>query len=493
MSRSKFNLSHYHLLTGEVGQLLPIGCVEALPGDTIQHNSSVLARVSPLAAPVMHPVTARVHHFFVPNRVLWPESENGGWEQFITGGPDGMNAESPPTLETTGEEADLLDYLGLPRTSGIAVNALPVRAFNMIFNEYYRDQDLVEERELDDLTIPRIAWEKDYFTSARPWSQKGPDVTIPIGATAPVRSNGLTPTANAGPDNNRSISITTNSTNPSGALNFSTRNGTSNDLMTWGDETGLEADLAQAIGGNINDVRRAFAIQRYQEARARYGSRYTEYLRYLGVTPRDARLQRPEYLGGGRSQLNFSEVLQTAPETNAGGPSTEFGVGDLYGHGIAALRSNKYRRFIEEHGYIISLLSVRPKSMYNNGIHRTWLRRHKEDYFQKELQHIGQQEVFNNEVYADPDDGDQTFGYQDRYHEYREQPSRISGEFRDILNYWHMGRDFESAPVLNGSFVTCDATKRIHNEQSQHALWVMVQHKMVARRLLSRNAAARLF
>jgi len=492
MKRNKHNLSHTHLMTGDMGKLYPIGCVEALPGDAIQHHVNVLARVSPLAAPVMHPVTARVHHFFVANRTLWDGEKTGdspgsSWENFITGGEDGMNLDTPPQIPVGNtEDYELLDYLGIPQhnsTLGVSINALPVRAVNACFNEFYRDQDLVDKRDKHDTTIPNIAWGKDYFTSARPWTQKGPDVTIPLGDSAPVTHD----ISGSG----QRIGVFSTVANDhmmmsTGGVMLETSGSSSTP------EDSLYADLSQALGANVNDVRKAFAIQRYQEARARYGSRYTEYLRYLGISPQDSRLQRPEFLGGGRTQLNFSEIMQTAPETGIA-PSTEFGVGDLYGHGIAAMRSNKYRRFIPEHGYIISFLSVRPKSIYQNGIHRSWLRQTKEDYFQKELQHIGQQEIYNNEVYADVTNGKDVFGYQDRYSDYREHPSRVSGEFRDVLNYWHMARDFSAAPVLNSSFVECDATKRIHNEQTKHALWVMCQHKMVARRIVSRNAAPRVF
>lgn len=504
MKRNKHNLSHYNLLTCDMGQIVPLGVVEALPGDTVQHHVNVLARVSPLAAPVMHPVTARVHHFFVPNRLLWDAEKTGDpslstWENFITGGDDGNNADTPPTIDlgaSAGQEKTLSDYMGIPPTTDLQVNALPFRAFNMIYNEFYRDQDLATKRELDDVTVPNCAWEKDYFTSARPWTQKGDDVTLPLGDRAPVTGIGrANQDGYVAANNLYETGGTTNDTDYAGAANPDGADGWkfAEDPDNPG-FPGIYADLSAAVGGDINDIRKAFAIQRYQEARARYGSRYTEYLRYLGVNPSDARLQRPEYLGGGHTQINFSEVLQTAPEQVGQQPTTEFGVGDMYGHGVAAMRSNKYRRFIEEHGYIISCLSVRPKSMYTNGLHRLWLRQDKEDYFQKELQHIGQQEVLNSEVYADSSPaGRETFGYQDRYMDYREVPSHVSAEFRNILNYWHMGREFQAPPVLNQSFIDCVPTKRIHNEQEHHALWIMAQHKMMARRIVSRNAAPRIF
>jgi hypothetical protein len=441
----------------------------------------------------MHSVTARVHHFFVPNRLLWD-----GWEDFITGGADGNNADTIPQ-HTVGEdpENEILDYMGVPPIEGLEVNALPVRAYNMIYNEFYRDQDLATVREETETTLANIAWGKDYLTSARPWTQKGPDITLPLGDRAPITglgvqtphsfvSGGINIAETGGVDTEYDYQQAAGATVPAGQI------------MMEGTEDGYPsvfADLAEATGGNINDIRRAFAIQRYQEARARYGSRYTEYLRYLGVAnPKDSRLQRPEFLGGGRTQLNFSEILQTAPEQVGQQPTTEFGVGDMYGHGIGAMRSNKYRRFLEEHGYIISMLSVRPKAIYTNSLHRSWLRQDKEDYFQKELQHIGQQEIFNSEVYADASSaGMETFGYNDRYMEYREHPSYVSAEYRELLDYWHMARQFESPPALNQSFTDCVPTKRIHNEQAHHALWIMAQHKMVARRIVSRNAAPRIF
>lgn len=481
MHRSKHKLSHYRLMSGHMGYLLPCGVVEVLPGDTFDHSASALLRVAPMAAPVMHSCVVRVHHFFVPNRIIWDD-----WENFITGGPDGMDASVPPTITVAADPTTqpLLDYLGIPPVTGVAVSALPVRAYNMVFNEFYRDQDLVTARSESDVSLARIAWEKDYLTSARPWAQKGPDVVLPIGTRAPVRGIALS-TATTFPEAATGLKDTA-----SDPTTDSPWTSTGADIRIQGLGAGdtlpdIYADLAAATATPILDVRRAFALQRYEEARARYGSRYTEYLRYLGVRSSDARLQRPEYLGGGKQTIAFSEVLQTGE-----GSDVENVVGSMRGHGISSSRSRRYRRFFEEHGFVISLISIRPKAMYMQAIHKQWLRTTKEDYFQKELEHLGQQEVMLNEVFASAADGTDVFGYADRYRDYREHPSIVTGEFRDsTLDFWHLAREFGAAPTLNSSFVQCDPTNRIFADQTgTDTLWMMIYHKLIARRLVSRNA-----
>jgi len=200
-------------------------------------------------------------------------------------------------------------------------------------------------------------------------------------------------------------------------------------------------------------------------------------LRYYGIRSSDARLQRPEYLGGGRQTIQFSEVLQTSEGTNP--------VGELRGHGIAAMRSNRYRCFFEEHGYVFSMISIKPKTIYAQGIPRTWNRRTKEDFFQKELQHIGQQEILNKEIYAAHATPDGVFGYQDRYDEYRRKESSIAGEFRDVLDFWHYARIFASDPALNSSFITANPTKRPNAVQTNDVLYIMANHSIQARRMIS--------
>lgn len=486
MRRSKFSLSHYNLLSCNMGELVPCATLDVLPGDSFRHVTSVLVRATPLLAPVMHPVHVKVHHWFVPLRLIWANFEN-----FITGGPDGNNATVPPYVTApavTGfDVGTLADYLGVPpEVPDAQVSALPFRAYAMIWNEFYRDQDLqtaltVSTGDGSDTTtsvaLQNIGWEKDYFTTARPWEQKGTAVTVPIGTQAPVMGLGVYNTATIAAQNNivQADGSTSNFTsgvasqsNPSLAMR----------VAGAADRTpSIYADLAAATGVNINDLREALAIQRFQEARARYGSRYREYLRDYGVRSSDARMQVPEYLGGGKQTIQFSEVLQTAEGTDP--------VGTLRGHGIGAMRSNRYRRFFEEHGIILSLMSVKPKTMYVQGLPRLWSRQTKEDYFTKEFAHIGQQEVLNKEVYLDHTTPDGVFGYQDRYDEYRRSESRVSGEFRTTtLDHWHAARIFGSDPALNASFVQSNPTKRIFavTDPEIDALYCMVSHNIQARR-----------
>lgn len=493
MKRGRFNHNHYKLMTGMQGKLYPIGWSEVLPGDSIQHAISLLLRTSALNAPVMHPVQVRVHNWFVPYRLLWT-----AWEDFITGGPNGADASVFPTMGVTNAATgSLWDHLGVPTGVGnnLVVSALPLRAYAMIFNEWYRDQDLVAELPMltssgsdatTNVDIQSVAWEKDYFTSARPWAQKGTAVSLPLGTSAPVVSTGVTPTfkRTGGTDRDLRFLDTPQTLAYSGAAETPQN-------AFFGAVTGLETDLSTATSATINAIRLAMAVQRYQEARARFGSRYTEYLRYLGVKSSDARLMRPEYLSGAKQTIQFSEVLQTGvgDDFSAGN-----GVGFMRGHGIGTARSNRYRRFFEEHGLVMSLLSVKPRTVYMDGLARKWNRRTRTDFWQKELQHVGQQEILKKEIYAQGTSVDEeTWGYQDRYDDLRRTESSVHGGFRTTYNYWHMARDFASLPTLNASFINADPTTRIYQETAADQLYVMAYHSMQMRRLLDQSATPFVF
>lgn len=483
MKRGKFNLSHYVLGTGFMGRLYPVGNVEVMPGDTFRHQTSVLLRLTPLAAPVMHPVQVRLHHFFVPYRLVWET-----WEDFITG----ESASQPPVEDSSTAldtaQGSITDWLGIPSVDNLEYNTLHQRAVKLVWNEFYRDQDLQTELDITSdnsgRTCPYVCWEKDYFTSARPWAQKGDEITLPLGTEAPVLGIG---------SRTQSYSYSNENvyeTGASGTRQYasSLHPGTNESIEEDPNNSGypyIRADLTSATAASVAEIRRAFALQRYNEARARYGSRYVEYLRAaFGVQSSDGRLSRPEYLGGGKQTISFSEVLSTNDQGTLGA----FG-----GHGIAALRSNAYMRFFEEHGVVLSLLSVRPKAMYNDGLPRKFSKSEKEDYYQKELAFIGQQEVLNKEVYADPSDGqdDDTFGYQDRYAEYRSEPSRVTTGFRSTYDDWHLGRVFASRPALNSTFVQCAPTVRVFQDQVNPPLLIMANHKIGARRRVPASTAAR--
>lgn len=476
-----------------MGQLVPVAWFEALPGDTVQQATSALVRCAPLVTPVMHPVDVRFHHWFVPNRLLW-----SNWQNFITGGPDGLNASGHPYISSANVAVSTLgDHLGLATSGGQTVkyNALPHRAYALIWNEFYRDEDLQTALTVSlgdgsdtttNTTLQNICWEKDYLTSSRPWVLKGPSVSLPIGTSAPVIAYEGTPSSIR--------HLERNAAGAASAVNVQEAGGGA------GTDLAFQADLSSATGIDINMVRHAFALQRFEEARARYGSRYTEYLRYLGVRSSDARLQRPEYLGGGRNTIQFSEVLQTGVTTSG----SQTGVGTMFGHGITAMRTGRYRRFFEEHGIVMTLMSVRPRTMYSQRVKRAFIRAvdttytgttgTKEDYWQRELQHIGQQGINPQEVDNQTAAPTGTvFGYQDRYDEYRREESQVAGLFRTTLNTWHLSREFAGAPGLNSTFVSCVPSTRVFADTSADNLYVMAKHSIQARRLISREGTSMTF
>lgn len=463
MKRSKFNLSHFNLLTAKMGRLVPIGITDVCMGDSFKHSTELLVRAQPMLAPIMHPVWVSVHHFFVPYRLMWDK-----WEDFITGG-DTQGQTVPQINLLSLRKGSLADYFNFPLEQDFNVCAFPFIAYNMIYNEFYRDQDLIDEVDLSNTEVLHRSWSKDYFTTARPFTQKGDEVTIPIDVN--IESTGMFRLRD---QNNRemSVQVAPNSGGGPASLISSTSTITARESLRY--SNGIKG---VSSGLSVNDMRLALALQRYQEARAKYGSRYKEFLNYYGINSSDARLQRPEYLGGGKQILQFSEVVNTGDN-----------LGKMGGHGLGVLKSNSYVKFFEEHGIVISLMSIMPKSMYVQGVDRAWLKRTKEDYYQKELAYLGMQEVYTEELLVQsPTNSDQrsVFGYQDRYDEYRSQQSKVAGDFRDTLSYWHMARQFQNTPALNADFINSNpAQDRVFVDTLSDPFLIMANHNLKARRIM---------
>lgn len=505
-----FNLSHDKKMSIDMGRLVPIFVADVLPGDKWKISSSQLVRFAPMLAPVMHKVKCYTHYFFVPNRLLWDN-----WENFITGGEDGDDTSVMPTIAidmAATSAGSLGDYLGLPLNQAVGapqqypVQAMPFAAYQFIYNEYYRDQNLIDEvpYELVDgdndpikgdlAALRRRAWSHDYFTSALPWTQKGNEATIPLGTTAPITFDPLT-------DNPNLLYDPAGNTPPTGhttVANLEMNGGglTSNDQatqqsLTLDNSRNLFVDLSTATAASINDLRRAFRLQEWLEKNARGGSRYIEsILVHFGVRSSDARLQRPEYLGGGAIDIQFSEVLQTgATPVDPTTGYTENPQANMAGHGIGAGVSRGISYRSEEHGWIIGIMSVLPKTAYYQGIPKMFLKNDRFDYYWPEFANIGEQPILNRELYHDTDqtDGDDVFGYTPRYAEYKFMCNSIHGDFRTSLDYWHMARDFENKPALNQQFVEADPTERIFavEDPDEHKLYVQVFNKVKAYRLMS--------
>lgn len=508
--RSTFGLSHYRLFSAKMGYIYPIACYEVLPGDTFRQSTSLFLRLAPLVTPVMHPVHVKIHSWYVPYRLLWED-----WEDFRTRGPEGTDASEVPYITAPSggfPVGSLADYLGIPTgVEGLTVNAFAFRAYNYIWNENYRDERVQDELPwvmtggADTTTSTALApspWGRDYFTTASPTPQTGPEVTIPVNfgdagqptITGTVTGNGSPTFTATGVGGTVTSSLKTLTTS-------GTYKGTGGDVGMdkvgdLGDRTGFNAPLSWAdpalkvslnyqpgeasIGSiNIADWREAMAMQRFEETRSLWGARYNEFLMDMGIRPSDARLQLPEYLGGGRQTIQFSEVLQTAP----GG---EDPVGALKGHGIGAMRTNRFRRFFEEDGIVLTFAMVRPIGIYMQGLHKMWSRRSFAEFYNYQFEHLSQQPVYTRELYAGVTDKDKVFGYQNIYDDYRSIPSQVSGEMRTILNSWHMARDFSNEPVLNGDFMTSPPTNRIFAAQENDTLYCMAHHTIHSRRLLPR-------
>lgn len=485
IKRNKFNLGSQINLTGDPGVLYPVDWWDVIPGDTFQARSAVLLRSTPLLAPIMHSLHVRLHWFFVPYRQIWDDADD-----FFTGGPDGTSLPTHPYIALGSvTESSLYHYLGLPaETFGATINcnALPLRAYSRIWNEWYADQDLCTARVIDttsgqdtttDVTLANAMWPKSYLNTSRPWEQKGTAITIPLEGEAPIFGDNMDFDDAADSGNYAQIR---NAQGSSAVLKRIAASAGPVYGLSSSDGTGeLKADLSEASGLDLNELRLSIGLQQFMEELARGGSRYAEYLRtQFGVRGSDRRLENPEYIAGGRTVMQFSEVLSTGGADNGANSS----VGSLRGHGIGAMRSNRFRKFFDEHGILMSLISILPTEIFQNAVPRKWTRTTKEEYYQKQLAHIGEQIVKNQEVYAPHGTPSGTFGYAPRYDELRSQYSRIAGEFASTLQHWHMARDFGSNPALNQTFVECTPTNRNWASTGTHKFLIDCINNVAARR-----------
>lgn len=515
IQRSKFERNSDVKFSFNVGDLVPFYVDEVLPGDTFSIDTSKVVRMQPLVAPIMDNLYLDTYWFFVPNRLVWDH-----WKEFC-----GENTQSKwiPSVEYTipkivgcvdssftdpdveacsWKSGDIADYMGIPVCSAaitnlqqrIEVNALPFRGYTMIWNEFFRDQNLqdpipiptgdgkiVVERSPDtpDLITSGVGILKackyhDYFTSCLPSPQKGPDVALPLSGLAPVVTGG-----DIGKDIGSGTAVSFRYPNGSkaGFLKASSSNtvlSTTSDSQSGLVPNNLYAQLGSAALGTINELRLAFQMQRIYEKDARGGTRYTEILKnHFGVTSPDSRLQRPEYLGGSRVPININQVVQTSSTSNT--PQ-----GNTAAYSVTADVHSDFTKSFVEHGYIFGLCVARYDHTYQQGLERMWTRSDRFDFYWPSLANIGEQPVYKREIFANGSDQDkQVFGYQEAWAEYRYKPNRVAGEMRsnvtNTLDVWHLADDYASAPSLSDTWIVEDS-KNLNrclavNEKVSNQLW----------------------
>lgn len=462
IQRSSFNRSHGYKTTLDSGYLVPFFVDEVLPGDTFNLKATLFGRLSTPIVPFMDNMYLETFFFFVPNRLVWDNWQKFNGEQKNPGDSTDFLI---PTLEAgTHEVGSIADYFGIPTGVQLEkINALPFRAYNLIYNEWFRDENLQDSLEvptgdgpdpINKYNLVRRGKRHDYFTSCLPWPQKGPGVELPLGATANL--NGTLSV----PGGSYALSVNTDGNALSHNPNWTWQSGSSvNPIITVPtnridmSKSGVTVDLSSATAITINSLRQAFQLQKLYERDARGGTRYTEILRaHFGVISPDARLQRPEYLGGSSTRININPVQQTSA-TDTTSPQ-----GNLAAYGVLGDKVNGFTKSFVEHGYIIGLVNVRADLTYQQGLNRMWSRQTRFDYYWPALAHLGEQAVLNKEIYAQGTaDDNKVFGYQERWAEYRYFPSQITGKFRSTyaqsLDVWHLAQDFAELPKLNAEFI----------------------------------------